>query len=302
MTAICIARFHLDQNLTPLIHALNAAGIVHRVIEEQGAQLLWLQNDVHHEQASRLVQAFEQNTLTSVITVQAANALSVATENSHQSYPSTAKSPRGIKGLMILAPVTWVLIALGCLGYAVIALPLNSWLSQLTYTPIKIIGEHFLQAPFAPQEFWRLLTPIFIHFSVTHILFNAGAMLQVGSWLERFWGWRIYLMVCLVTGIAGNILQYAWFDSVLFGGLSGVVFGLFTFNGVTQWLNPRKAYSLPIGAYAWLAIWLIAGFTPLMESLFGMQMGNGAHLGGALAGLVLAVIINVRGRYGHSES
>ncbi|MDZ7923762.1 MAG: rhomboid family intramembrane serine protease [Marinagarivorans sp.] len=294
MTAVCIAGFNLEQDLRALINALGEAGIVHRVTEEQGAQMLWLHNHEHSEQARALVQAFAQGTLTT--TAQMPMTATSAPPLSPSATPAnTAQNARGIKALMVRAPVTWLLIALGVVGYAVIELSLNNWLSLLTYTPIHIIGDRFSQALFEPLEIWRILTPIFIHFSFTHILFNAGAMLQIGSWLERFWGWRIYLMVCLITGIAGNVLQYVWFDSVLFGGLSGVVFGLFTFNGVTQWLNPRKAYSLPIGAYAWLAIWLIAGFTPLMETFFGLQMGNGAHLGGALAGLLLAVILNFRG-------
>ena len=296
MSAVCIARFELDQDLRPLINALDEVGIVHRATEEQGAQLLWLHNDEHSEQARALAQAFAQGTLTATAQIPM-TATSPLPLSDSVIAANTAQSARGIKAFMVRAPVTWLLIALGLVGYAVIEFSLNNWLSLLTYTPINIIGDRFSQALFAPQEFWRILTPIFIHFSFTHILFNAGAMLQVGSWIERLWGWKIYWVVCLITGIAGNVLQYVWFNSVLFGGLSGVVFGLFTFNGVTQWLNPAKAYPLPIGAYAWLAIWLVAGFTPLMETFFGLQMGNGAHLGGALAGLLLAVMYNFRGMF-----
>ena len=277
MSAICIARFSSDRDLALLSQALRQHKVIHRITEEQHQQCLWVANPAFGEVALALIQAFDAGTLT--VTPQ-------------HNVPAPSAWLSGVLHGVLSTPITWVLIVLGGLGYAVVALPIMVWYQALTYVPIFIQGENFWAAPFDVAQAWRIVTPLFLHFSWLHILFNAAAMLQIGSWLERFWGPTFYAALCLATGIAGNALQYMGFATPLFGGLSGVVFGLFAFNAVTQKLNPSKAYILPIGAYIWLAAWLVAGFTPLFSGLLGVNVGNGAHLGGAIMGAVLAVFAN----------
>ena len=274
MAAICIARFALDRDLSLLSQAFHQEGIAHRFTEEQGEQRLWLANSHQQEHAQSLVEAF----------LSGASIVAQPDVQATQSF--------NLVEWLMRTPVTWLLIILGALGYAAVAGPI-AWLYEfLTYTPTKIVGAKVLMAKWQWAEPWRMLTPVFLHFSLAHIIFNAAAMLQVGSWVERLWGLRFYLVLCLLTGIAGKALQYSWSQSPMFGGLSGIVFGLFTFNGVTQLLQPSKAFPLPKGLYVMLAVWLIAGFTPFFEQVFGVQMGNGAHLGGALAGALTAVLAN----------
>ncbi|HEY7773654.1 MAG TPA: rhomboid family intramembrane serine protease [Marinagarivorans sp.] len=272
MAAICIARFALERDLSLLSRAFHQEGIGHRFTEEQGEQRLWLANSHQQAQAQALVEAF-------------LSGQSLVVEPSVQ----TPQSFSAVAWLM-RSPVTWLFIVVGALGYAAVAAPMTWLYELLTYTPTKIVGAKVLVAKWQWAEPWRMLTPVFLHFSLAHIIFNAAAMVQVGSWVERLWGLRFYLVLCVLTGIAGNALQYSWSQSPMFGGLSGIVFGLFTFNGVTQLLQPHKAFPLPKGLYVMLAVWLIAGFTPFFEQVFGVQMGNGAHLGGAIAGAVIAVL------------
>lgn len=273
MSANCVARFPLDLDLSLLSQAFHQQGIIHRFTEEQGEQWLWLANTAQLGLAKTLVDDFVAGEL----------------EVSSSAQPATSFN---LARWLMRSPITWLLIALGGLGYASVAGPIAFLYESLTYTPVKVIGTKLLVEKWQWAEPWRVFTPVFLHFSIAHIVFNAAAMLQIGSWIERLWGLRFYALLCVISGVAGNVLQYSWSESPMFGGLSGIVFGLFTFNGVTQYLNPEKVFPLPKGMYIMLAVWLMAGFTPFIEQIFGVQMGNGAHLGGAVAGAILALVAN----------
>jgi GlpG protein len=278
MPAFCLARFPLEVDLSPLHQALTRHGVTHRLTEEQGQQVLWLLDIHQRETAEHWVQQF----LSGNIGASASPAFA-DTKNA-------LRSPLAVGAVLFDAPVTWLFMILGGLGFLAVQLPILPIYTFMTFVPIQIFGEHAMVTPWSWMDFWRLLTPVFLHFGIWHIVLNAVAMVQIGTALERIWGYKYYLVICLITGISGNVLQYTWTHSPMFGGLSGIIFGLFSFNGVVQWLRPERAFPLPVGFYLLLLAWLIAGFTPIFQVAFGVQMGNGAHLAGAISGIILALV------------
>jgi len=77
-------------------------------------------------------------------------------------------------------------------------------------------------------EYWRLITPIFVHLGFSHILFNSFSLIIFAPALERTLGSFTFIIVYLVAGIAANIatllIQPAYFTHV---SASGAIFGLF---------------------------------------------------------------------------
>src|SRR5438270_379342 len=103
------------------------------------------------------------------------------------------------------------------------------------------IEARLVQSP-GGWELWRVVTPAFIHFSEFHILFNMLWLFSLGGQLELRYGSARLVVLVLLMAVPSNLCQYffstivieGWKpvvtqSSPLFGGMSGVVFGLFGF-------------------------------------------------------------------------
>jgi GlpG protein len=132
-------------------------------------------------------------------------------------------------------------------------------------------------------QVWRLITPIFIHLGMLHILFNMLWLWDLGVTLESRFG-KIYLLIMvLVFGLAGNVAQY-FFSGPAFGGMSGVVFGLLGYVWIVGKLNPRIGLALHPEIALFMGIWFVFGWVDGFLNIFGMNIANWAHTGGLLAG------------------
>ncbi len=130
-------------------------------------------------------------------------------------------------------------------------------------------------------EAWRLITPIFIHLSYLHIIFNMMWLWDLGGTIETLQGrFNIFSQV-VVYGIVGNLAQYT-IAGPSFGGMSGVVYGLLGYMWMQGKFNPRFGASLPKEIVYMMLIWYFVCWTGLLGPIANM-----AHTGGLLAGLII---------------
>ena len=115
----------------------------------------------------------------------------------------------------------------------------------------------------------------------------------LGEKIERIDGSLTFITIVIFTAVSSNSLQYFWNGSSLFGGLSGVIYGLLGFCMILEMDSSRNRYDIPPGLYLFMIIWLVLGFLGILE-LFGFgAIANFAHLGGLVSGIIFAMIYKI---------
>jgi len=132
-------------------------------------------------------------------------------------------------------------------------------------------------------QWWRFITPVFLHGSVTHIFFNMYALLSLGTFLERHFGHGRFVALYFLGAFAGNVFSFLLTDGYSVGA-STAVFGLVAAEVVFFYQN-RKLFGgqakQAIGnAVFILAINLFIGLSPGID--------NWGHVGGLLGGAIFA--------------
>ncbi len=155
--------------------------------------------------------------------------------------------------------------------------------------PAALVGTLDIQR----GEWWRLATPVFLHFGWIHWMFSLLLMCQLGWLIETRRGSWQFGLVLLLTAIVGNLGQYLAGGSTMFGGLSGVIFGLVAFAWVGARTNPQEGMWVPNESIVILLVFLVAGFTGNLDELVSgaYQFTNWAHVFGLATGALLAVTL-----------
>ena len=185
-------------------------------------------------------------------------------------------------------PGNSVLIVLSIAGFLLVYLgaPL-SWLAQLTFSPFGIVGEQLQFAEMGAQ-YWRLVTPAFIHFGWLHIVFNSLWLWDLGSRVEQVMGSMNMLLLFVVIALVSNAsCQFIFGGPGLFGGMSGVVYGLLGFSWVAPLLQPRWRIQPAPAIMLFMVGWLVVCMLGLVEVLGFGAIANAAHLGGLVSGALL---------------
>jgi GlpG protein len=268
----------IEEDLLPLSALLHQRGVAHRIFEEGGRQVVRVQ---HREQAQQVASLY-----------QAWRAGEVKIELAGRAQSQSAHSALQWRS----APVTLLLILLSIGGFALVYLraPM-AWLSYLTFTPVQVDEGNLVFGAMGGQ-YWRLVTPVFLHFGWLHIVFNSLWLWELGSKVERVMGQLNMALLFLVIALVSNVGQYVFGGPGIFGGMSGVVYGLLGFAWVAPLLQPHWPIQPAPAIMLFMVGWLVVCMVGLVEVLGFGAIANAAHLGGLLCGALLGAAFGLLSR------
>lgn len=269
MSAVLAMRLPVEQDLAAFVQLLQRLQLPHRVTEEAGEQLLWVPDEAMAEQVRSLYQRYPQGA-------------------ELPASPVAAGRP-GFWRTLRAAPLTLVLLA------ATLLVALLSWGGEnlavvhwLSFMDFRVQGQYLLFVPLsdslAAGQWWRLWSPALLHFGVLHLAMNSLWIWELGRRIEWRQGGLVLLMLVLSYSLVSNVGQYVWSGPSLFGGLSGVLYGLLGHCWIYQKLAPNPFYRLPPGVVGMMLIWLLVCMTGIFELVQLAAIANAAHVAGLLAG------------------
>jgi rhomboid protease GluP len=181
----------------------------------------------------------------------------------------------------ILAVTTLVFLYMEVIG------PLTGWGNS--QSGMMLIRMGAMWAPLVRAgQWWRFITPIFLHIGWTHFLMNMFTLYFMGRLMEEAYGHVRFLIVYLLSGILGNILSFSLSSGSVSAGASTSLFGMFAGFAVLKLFFPENKYIQLLSRQYMMLIGINLAMNLFMPSVDMMGHVGGA-IGGALIGIVVAI-------------
>lgn len=185
--------------------------------------------------------------------------------------------------------ITYFLIAVNVIFY-VVPMLLGSDVYQY------IIDAYCIHGPsIRAGQYYRLLTGIFLHGNIVHLLFNCYALYVLGGQIESFFGKFKYIIIYLFSGLTGSLLSITLSGNVGSIGASGAIFGLmgallyFGYHYRVYLGNVIKSQIVPL-----ILLNLAIGF-------ISSGIDNWGHIGGLIGGIVITMALGVKEKSSNFE-
>ncbi|MFX1252393.1 MAG: rhomboid family intramembrane serine protease [Promethearchaeota archaeon] len=196
-----------------------------------------------------------------------------------------------IKDLILSAPATFALVAVNIAVYIVLFLLFPGWFFSLDEEAIVLFG----QVNYLVFSGWwyQLITAMFVHFHIIHLLSNLVFLMIFGLRLEELRSSRTVLIVYILAGLGGNLLSLIAGPLLISAGASGAIFGIFGANLMILRDSYREGAKTAIIIGVFYFIISIGANTNILS-----------HFGGLIVGLVLGYLFsrNIRDKQGKRRS
>jgi GlpG protein len=258
---------------------------------------IWIHDEDKLEEAARLLTAFRANPADPKYRAEAKSAAELRAE----AEKDEAKFHKKLRDRRYLfRPLT--AYGFGPLTFALIVISVVvCLLSRLGNDPRPIMGlfitDFMGTIPLGPSlpevmrgQVWRLVTPIFIHFGLVHIFFNMLWLRDLGRMIEARQSWRLLAILVLAVAACSNLAQF-YFGGPVFGGMSGVVYGLLGYIWMRGKFDPGSGLFLHPSTVTMMIIWFFACFTPIIP-----HVANAAHAVGLVMGIAWGYLSSLRYR------
>jgi len=189
--------------------------------------------------------------------------------------------------------VTLIILIINVLFFLIMLPILYSKPSFMNY--IALSPQYIIHG----QYIWTFITSMFMHASPSHLIINMLSLIFLGSFLERILGRKRFFWFYIISGIFASLFFVASAFvfkqdmNALAVGASGALFGI---GGLLAVLTPKLPIYImfiPIAMPMWFGIALSLGIMWIF-SVFGANIGNTAHLGGLIAGLVYGFYLRAK--------
>jgi GlpG protein len=281
----------------PLRDHLLALGMSTHATETAEKTVIWVHNEDHLAKAREEFQTFTTNPDDPRFHVASETAAKILKEQERldRDYRRNVRTFTNRWRVMDLrrAPLTNALAAI-CIGVFVTGFLSPSFARHaqdwLGFFPDDGSGDVSLGLKAITQgQVWRLITPIFLHVSPLHIIFNVWALSQAGKAIESRRGTVTLAWLVLLSALASNVGQYLYMvyidrQTVSFAGISGVVYALFGYIWMLGRVHPEQGLVLHPNTVRLMLGWLVLGFVLRM-----MRMANGSHIFGLIVGMLYAL-------------
>ena len=139
------------------------------------------------------------------------------------------------------------------------------------------------------MELFRLISSVFLHAGLLHLMCNMYSLYIIGPQLESFYGKSKFIIIYIVSGVVGNLLSMAFLqDNVVSVGASGAIFGLlgsllyFGYHYRVYLSGVIKSQIIPL-----IILNLGIGFV-------ASGINNFAHIGGLIGGILISMAVGVK--------
>lgn len=281
MNIVAVMRLPLQQDLSGFVAMLQRLGLPHRVSVEGETQVLWAP-DTLAGQVEELYRRFPDGN------ADFAGPMTPGMPGGPAPQPSLLFQARACK--VTAAVLLLCLIVAGITGLG----DNLSTLHWFTFLDFDVQGDYLyftsLAQGLGEGQWWRLVSPMLLHFGVLHLVMNALWYWELGKRIELRQGAWMLLSLTLLFSLVSNLAQHFASGPSLFGGLSGVLYGLLGHVWLFQWLAPSRYFSLPRSVITMMLIWLVVCLSGVVDQLGFGQIANAAHVGGLLIGCLTGLL------------
>lgn len=180
---------------------------------------------------------------------------------------------------------TYILIAANVIMFLISVLMSRSLISIDVGTLYKLGANNTLLVNYYHQ-FWRLVTCMFLHGGIIHILCNMYALYYLGMQIEKIFGKTKFIAIYFISGIAASYLSNMFNDyRVISEGASGAIFGLL---GALLVYYIKERNRISKGAIENIAVIIVLN---LFIGFSSSNIDNFAHIGGLIFGIIISFIL-----------
>lgn len=281
------ARLDLSVNLKSFSEQLRNLGVLHRIVEESGQQVIVVNSEAEAETVRNALSQWQQQD-PGFDAVAAKGALGSLVGGSRSGWFYV------VQQAVLGSPTTWFLMLASVTVAVISGLGTDTYTVRDLFYPLLPATNlwDLLAAIDSPVELLRTFTPMFLHFGELHLVFNMLWLWYFGKQLESLQPKWLFLLLVLVTAFISNTTQYLALQYNNFGGMSGVVYGLVGYTWVIHYFMPRSRLLISNNMFVFFVIALI-----LMEMFASSLIATAAHVGGLIAGLLIGIVTVVTYRF-----